>query len=791
MLRPMRVGAYEVTGELGRGASGVVYAGRAPDGAAVAIKLLATMDALRPQQLQRFERELEVLRRLRHPGIVGFVDAGVHQGRPFLVTELVVGETLQARLDRVGALSPAETIELGAALADALAHAHAAGALHRDLKPENVLLGADGRPRLIDFGLTRDLEASLGSLTVTGQLLGTPTYWSPEQARGARDEFGPWTDVWGLGGVLYAALTREPPLQGSSVVELCVNAIDGLLVPPSQRAPGTPRALEDVVVRCLEKDPRARHASAAALGEALRACQVTRATGGRTALVVLVGLGVVGLGVTFALVAVARRPSPRPGDLVGDAPDVGRTEATPAGAGATSSLARPGGQALELALAWASAAEAVREGVETPRAIDALERAVDRLESLPAPGGEAPPQQPAVLRSVRRLLRTPWDDLTPPGRALLLRRYLCLHTLWRLAEPAHRAPPMPGVLNTTLTIGAIAPYIRGHGGRRRMARAIALAPDDVNVYLMAIDLAVSHPRGGPPEPEPHDLETDLRWFDEALERCNEAGQGSPHSLVQSRAEYLSNVGEVERLVAWCDEVERRWGAEAPHLLAICVGKLGECHLRCGDPRSAVVAFRRALTAAPGPYLSMRASGLTLQLAAEPGTPEADRANALAEAEALLADPRFDDPYLRLKQAESTMGALLLWRGDAEIRRGIDLLLAAMRGYPREQASVTLLLLQCLLRVDAGVADPAVAARWSATIDDLAVRLAGDATYQESLAEQTFADTQAWSRQRARELREHLARTIPELRQDLRRRDVHGLVLRANSVLTPRHATPRK
>ena len=112
----MRVGAYEVTGELGRGGSAVVHAGRAPDGTPVAIKLLA--GGSQPQEA-RFQRELEALRRLRHPGIVGFVDAGVHQGRPFLVTELVQGETLQARLDRTGALSPDHTIELGVELADA------------------------------------------------------------------------------------------------------------------------------------------------------------------------------------------------------------------------------------------------------------------------------------------------------------------------------------------------------------------------------------------------------------------------------------------------------------------------------------------------------------------------------------------------------------------------------------------------------------------------------------------------------------------------------------------------
>ncbi len=321
----MRIGAYEVTRELGRGATAIVYAARGPEGQPVAVKLLAAVGPI-GRVTARFQREVEALARLRHPGIVGFVEAGEHQGRPFLVTELVEGETLQARLDRAGALSPAATVELGAALADALAHAHAQGVLHRDLKPANVLLGLDGRPRLADFGLARDLEASLGSLTASGALVGTPGFWAPEQAQGAREAFGPATDVWGLGATLYAALTREPPFSGGSLAEVCVATTSEPATPPSRLEPTVPGDLEAVVLRCLEKAPTARHASADALARALRACQrpgrrARRARRSRLALVLGAAGGVTLVAAALAIVLARRQtPEPAPPVVVAAAP---------------------------------------------------------------------------------------------------------------------------------------------------------------------------------------------------------------------------------------------------------------------------------------------------------------------------------------------------------------------------------------------------------------------------------------------------------------------------------------
>jgi serine/threonine protein kinase len=160
---------------------GTVLRGRDPrDGRDVAIKLLFAAQGAREEQRRRFAREAEALSRLRHPGIVGVLGAGEEQGAPFLVMEHVAGGTLEERLARQGPLRPGEAADVVRAVAEALAHAHAQGVVHRDLKPSNVLLGPTG-PRLVDFGLVRDLDPARSRLTRTGVVLGTPGFLAPEQ----------------------------------------------------------------------------------------------------------------------------------------------------------------------------------------------------------------------------------------------------------------------------------------------------------------------------------------------------------------------------------------------------------------------------------------------------------------------------------------------------------------------------------------------------------------------------------------------------------------------------------
>ncbi len=255
------IGPYSLREQLGRGGMGVVH--RAVDertGQEVALKLLLAVADERARRRQLLEAR--ALTRLRHRNVVSLLDAGEDRGRPWLALELVRGRSLQERLDREGPLAPKDAARLVQALAAGLAHAHREGILHRDLKPGNVLLPDDGSPpKLTDFGLagfTFDLSQS--RLTRSGTLQGSPGYWSPEQAAGQPDAIGPATDVYGLGAVLYAALTRRPPIEGASLPELLTATTNARPEPP-----GADRALDAIALRCLEKAPGDRYASVAAL----------------------------------------------------------------------------------------------------------------------------------------------------------------------------------------------------------------------------------------------------------------------------------------------------------------------------------------------------------------------------------------------------------------------------------------------------------------------------------------------------------------------------------------------
>lgn len=238
---------------------GVVYLSRHPQlGFEVAIKVLLTGTA-RPEQLQRFRRELDALSQLQHPGLVDVLEAGELEGRPWFAMRRVPGQNLEHRLQTRGPLAPAEVLELGGQLCRAVAHAHERGLLHRDLKPDNVLCGPNGYV-VTDFGLTKSLEDESQSLSKTGALQGTPGYWAPEQASGKGKVATPETDVYGVGATLYAALTGEPPIKGASMLELVVATCDRPPLPPSQLV-SVPKPLEAVILRCLAKAPQDRFGS--------------------------------------------------------------------------------------------------------------------------------------------------------------------------------------------------------------------------------------------------------------------------------------------------------------------------------------------------------------------------------------------------------------------------------------------------------------------------------------------------------------------------------------------------
>ena len=311
----MRIGAYDLLGEIGRGGMGAVYRARGPDGHEVALKLLARKDA---QTTARFARERRLLASFGEAdGFVPLLDAGSHDGGEFLVMPLVVGGTLRARLAR-GALDVDDTVDLGRALAAALGNAHAKGIIHRDVKPENVLFTADGTPLLADLGLAKhfDPEASGASQSVSlsrdGTLLGTAGYMAPEQMGNAK-AVGPAADVFSLGAVLYECLTGDPAFGGDSGIDVLAKVQRGRFEPLRPRRPDAPAWLVATVERALAREPQDRLPDGLALLAALRAPASRR---GARALALGAALALLaGGGAAFALLpgkTLARKGTPPP-----------------------------------------------------------------------------------------------------------------------------------------------------------------------------------------------------------------------------------------------------------------------------------------------------------------------------------------------------------------------------------------------------------------------------------------------------------------------------------------------
>ena len=258
------VGRYRLEDCLGRGGAGEVWrVTHLPTGAQRALKTLLPFAEL--QDRERFVREGQALATLDgHPHVVRVHEVGELAGRAYLVMDLARSEDLNARL-KAGPLPAEEARQLLIDLASGLAHVHRHGLLHRDLKPHNVLFADDGRPLLSDFGLVRGPSRS--SLSVTGEILGTPAYMAPEQALG--EPVDERTDVYGLGAVLYHVLCGHPPFQGRTPITVLTQVIQESPRPPSSHVPDVPPDLERVCLRALAKDPNQRFPSARALGNAL------------------------------------------------------------------------------------------------------------------------------------------------------------------------------------------------------------------------------------------------------------------------------------------------------------------------------------------------------------------------------------------------------------------------------------------------------------------------------------------------------------------------------------------
>jgi WD40 repeat protein len=258
---------YEILGELGRGGMGVVYKARHLRlNRLVALKMILAGSHAGTQQLQRFRTEAEAVARLQHPNIVQIHEVGEAEGRPYFSLEFVDGGSLDAKLDGTP-WQPKDAARLVQTLAGAMDAAHRAGIVHRDLKPANVLVTADGTPKVADFGLAKKLDAA--GQTQPGAVMGTPSYMAPEQAGGKSKEIGPACDTYALGAILYECLTGRPPFKAATPLDTILQVVSDEPVPPTQLQPRTPKDLETICLRCLQKEPGKRYASALALAEDL------------------------------------------------------------------------------------------------------------------------------------------------------------------------------------------------------------------------------------------------------------------------------------------------------------------------------------------------------------------------------------------------------------------------------------------------------------------------------------------------------------------------------------------
>lgn len=266
----VRVAGYEILGELGRGGMGVVYKARQLGlNRLVALKMLLAGAHANDHVRARFRIEAEAVAHLQHPNVVQIYDVGEQDGLPYFSLEFVDGSSLAHQLG--GKPQPARgAAELLRTLARAMHYAHEHGIVHRDLKPANVLLTSSGVPKIADFGLAKQVEGE-SSQTKSGTLMGTPSYMAPEQARGAVHAIGPAADVHALGAILYETLTGRPPFVAASVMDTIMQVLRVEAIPPSHLHPGVPRDLETICLKCLQKEPERRYASAGALADDLDA----------------------------------------------------------------------------------------------------------------------------------------------------------------------------------------------------------------------------------------------------------------------------------------------------------------------------------------------------------------------------------------------------------------------------------------------------------------------------------------------------------------------------------------
>ncbi|HKX63032.1 MAG TPA: serine/threonine-protein kinase, partial [Verrucomicrobiae bacterium] len=275
------LGDYELIEEIARGGMGLVYRARQISlNRMVAVKVLLAGQFADEKFIHRFRREAEAAASLNHPNIVSIHDIGDHEMQPYFSMELIDGRSL-SDLVRETSLPARQAAQLLQTIAEAVHFAHERGVLHRDLKPSNVLVDAQGVPHITDFGLAKKVESSVGlgadrpskpalaDLTLTGQVLGSPNYMPPEQANPKSGPATAASDIYSLGAILYHLLTGRPPHLADTVAQTLRLVMEGDPVPPRLLHPALSRDLETICLKCLEKEPPRRYASARELADEL------------------------------------------------------------------------------------------------------------------------------------------------------------------------------------------------------------------------------------------------------------------------------------------------------------------------------------------------------------------------------------------------------------------------------------------------------------------------------------------------------------------------------------------
>ncbi len=265
---PYEFGDYLLLDEIARGGMGVIYRARQRTlNRIVAIKMIRAGEFAGKQEVQRFYNEAEAAANLDHPNIVSMYEVGQQAGQHYLSMAYVEGQSL-ADVQRDGVLAPSIAAEYVKTAAEAIHYAHEQGVLHRDIKPGNVLLDSSGQIRITDFGLAKRLGSD-SDLTRDSQVLGTPEYMPPEQARGENDQLGPSADIYALGALLYALLTGRPPFRAENWMTTLQQVTEKEPVTPRRLNPDLDRDLETICLKCLEKDPDQRYESASHLADEL------------------------------------------------------------------------------------------------------------------------------------------------------------------------------------------------------------------------------------------------------------------------------------------------------------------------------------------------------------------------------------------------------------------------------------------------------------------------------------------------------------------------------------------